>query len=275
MGLFAFFGLLLVGGLTLSLFDDDDSDSAETEGSTSLEDEFNGQIETGSSGDDILAGGPRDDFLSGDAGNDILRGFLGNDLLVGGADDDTLFGADGDDTLDGGQGDDVLQGQDGRDLLLGDSGDDLLLGGNDADLLFGENGQDTLRGGTGNDILIGIESNAGVADDSVENAGDTLDGGFGNDLILVGSQDVATGGAGADTFTFGTYIEAGRSATITDFDPDEDVLEVQYVPDLQAVPVISLMEEDEDTLVALDGVEVMRIEGITGIDPATIRLTAI
>ena len=45
---------------------------------------------TGTSGNDLIAGGNGDDYLDGGKGNDILNGSRGKDLLVGGDGDDTL-----------------------------------------------------------------------------------------------------------------------------------------------------------------------------------------
>lgn len=73
-------------------------------------------------------------------------------------------------TLTGGAGNDTLRGGDGHDLLIGGDGDDLLEGGAGNDTLIGGAGRDTLMGGDGDDVLI-------------------LD-----------ADDIAFGGAGADSF---------------------------------------------------------------------------
>ncbi len=73
-------------------------------------------------------------------------------------------------TLVGGAGNDTLHGGDGHDLLIGGDGDDLLIGGAGNDTLIGGDGYDTLVGGAGDDVLV-------------------LD-----------TQDIAYGGAGADRF---------------------------------------------------------------------------
>lgn len=143
---------------------------------------------TGTSGNDVLAGGIGNDTLSGQSGNDNLSGAEGqdqlfggngNDTLAGGADDDILLGGAGDDQLFGGDGNDNLSGGDGRDLLFGDAGDDLLSGGNGNDDLFGGAGDDTLTGGAGSD---------------------RMDGGDGSDIYEIDPTDIVTdtGEAGHD-----------------------------------------------------------------------------
>lgn len=112
--------------------------------------------------------------MAGAEGTDTIQAPALPDLPVVSSDDRggalTLTGTVNDDTLLGGAGNDTLRGGDGNDLLLGGAGDDLLLGGP---------GDDTLVGGAGRD---------------------TLDGGPGNDTLVVGIDDVAHGGSGADRF---------------------------------------------------------------------------
>ncbi|MFV3127767.1 calcium-binding protein [Niveispirillum sp. KHB5.9] len=105
-----------------------------------------------------------------------------------------LTGTAGHDTLVGGSGNDTLRGGAGNDLLAGGAGDDLLIGGD---------GDDTLVGGAGHD---------------------TLEGGAGNDTLVVDAQDVAHGGAGADSFVMtdslvGQWValtQAGKEVVFAD-----------------------------------------------------------
>ncbi|MEM1372860.1 MAG: calcium-binding protein [Pseudomonadota bacterium] len=81
---------------------------------------------------------------------------------------------------------------------------------------LGTAGSNSLSGGSGDDWLFGEAGN------------DTLVGGAGNDLLTDGSgQDVLTGGAGADVFQLGLD---GSGDTITDFNPDEDLIEIIGLP---------------------------------------------
>jgi hypothetical protein len=122
-------------------------------------------------------------------GNDIIVGKLGKDQLSGWTGNDQLFGKGGNDQLKGGAGNDQLHGDNGSDRLLGGSGDDWTMGGT---------GTDVLLGGTGNDIL------AGGAD-----------------------ADMLTGGSGTDVFVFETLADGND--TITDFNAQEDLLDLRAV----------------------------------------------
>ncbi|MEM9755173.1 MAG: calcium-binding protein [Pseudomonadota bacterium] len=83
--------------------------------------------------------------------------------------------------------------------------------------------------GTGaDDVVVGDASDQvfwGRAGD------DTIDGGAGADVLLDGSgSDLLTGGSGRDTFALSNDE---RPDTITDFDPDEDVLDLSAWPFLR------------------------------------------
>ncbi|CAN7663465.1 hypothetical protein [Rhizobium sp. LjRoot254] len=91
----------------------------------------------------------------------------------------------------------------GFDVLEGDEFNDVLQGLQGNDLLLGNGGDDALSGGSGNDWLYGGDGD------------DVLGGGGGNDML--------SGGAGADTFTFAS--KSGKD-TITDFDVDNDLLQI-------------------------------------------------
>lgn len=121
-----------------------------------------------------------------------------------------MDGGDGNDTLDGAAANVSLQ-------IFGGAGDDTLLGGSRADTLLGGDGNDSLSGGRGTD---------------------TLDGGNGNDALdggKDGSQDVAIGGTGADTFT--RYQRNKVTAPVPLFDElvldfsaaDGDVTKIMFV----------------------------------------------
>ena len=136
-----------------------------------------------------------------------LSGTVNDDLLVGSAEAETLVGDAGDDTLQGLAGDDTLEGGSGHDFLYGDDGLDILSGGSGDDFLQGDLGDDTLHGG----------------DDD-----DTLHGGEGNDILYGGDGfDELTGGAGADTFVVSS--DTDNVDKITDFDVDNDILDLSEV----------------------------------------------
>jgi Ca2+-binding RTX toxin-like protein len=109
------------------------------------------------------------------------------------------LGTAGFDVLEGeGSDNDVLQGLQGNDLLLGNDGDDALAGGSGNDWLYGGDGDDVLGGGGGNDMLTGGPK----------------------------------GGKDSDTFTF-----SGKSGkdTITDFDVDNDLLQIAQSKTIKTV----------------------------------------
>ena len=235
--------------------------------------------------------------------DDAIAGTSGSDSITGDTDDNSIVGGEGNDTLDGAAGDDRLFGGDGEDLLIGSQGDDQLFGGGQSDIILGEEGDDTLRGGAGNDVLLdttgedrffgdlgrdviisaGFEVNSdnlsddlpnGIADlfealeaetsEDVDSGADTVDGGYGADLMIFGSNDVVTGGNGGDTFIGGSWIEAGNSAIITDFDPEEDQLLYGYDANEGEEPELTSITRDNsdggtDAIVLADGVEVLHL----------------
>ncbi|ROU02856.1 calcium-binding protein [Histidinibacterium lentulum] len=214
----------------------------------------------GGAGGDYLHGEDGADSLEGGAGDDTLHGGRGTDLIGGGAGNDELYGHSGDDSLEGGEGDDRLVGGEGDDSLNGGAGNDTLEGGLGHDRLDGGAGADTLMGGAGNDTLSGGE------DDVL----DWLNGGAGDDTILLGPGDVATGGGGADLFIAASDNGAAETETrVTDFDPEQDALEILHPGDTP--PELTTAEEDGDTLLYADGAMIVRLSGVTGFDAGTVR----
>lgn len=179
---------------------------------------------TGTDGDDDLEGTPDDDQISGGDGNDTINGRGGDDEISGDAGDDDLLGAGGKDTLRGGPGNDTMRGGVSADLLIGQGGADTMNGNAGNDTLRGGGGNDDLRGARGTDVL-----NGGGGNDTLGGGGgdDTMNGGAGDDLID-GKKgfNVATGGDGLDTFAFTTL---DGQMQITDFDPDNEVLDISKV----------------------------------------------
>ena len=189
-------------------------------------------------------------LLTGTAGDDTIYGTGASDTIVGGDGNDYLNGTDyatfttGGDLIDGGNGDDMLVGTDAADLIVGGAGNDTL---------SGQWGQDTLQGGDGNDVIEEYSSSGnllvdgGAGNDTIRAGGsDTVSGGEGNDLIYSSSslgdnlrpllvdggagddtihllagysrhqQELATGGAGRDTFVVTPDID-GAQNVVTDF----------------------------------------------------------
>ena len=171
------------------------------------------------------------------------------------------------------------------DAIRGTSGDDTLTGTAGADVIFGEGGADTLTGGAGNDALFSGSGTVFYPDSynhypgdltKVGDDGDVLDGGAGDDDLWIGPRTTATGGAGADTFhAFTNVYDAGAEpAEITDFDPAEDQLLIDFPisPASGATPAFLFedaiagltMTYDSDadqTLLAMDGVAITTLNG--------------
>lgn len=199
---------------------------------------------SGEGGDDNIWGENGNDVLWGDQGRDLLVGNAGQDLLFGDAHDDGLFGGPGNDTLLGGGGADLLLGGSGDDESFGDEGDDLLIAGNGYDILYGGADNDVLDGGglfnrnlTAEDYKLVQTSNPGdvvawddfyLTSSDSDATGDDIYGGMGDDLLLLGRNDWAWGGEGADAFLVGPWIEPGNSPTVYDFEPGVDVIVIGY-----------------------------------------------
>ncbi|MDU8928929.1 hypothetical protein RXV86_16165 [Alisedimentitalea sp. MJ-SS2] len=171
--------------------------------------------------------------------------------MEGGAENDFLFGEEDNDVIRGGTGDDVIEGEGGDDTLFGGPGADYLDGGAGNDSLDGTNG--ALTGGTD-----GLEF-------------DTLVGGEGDDTLVIGSNDIATGGAGADVFVTGTWAEGtdgiNDAPYISDFTVGEDTM-VIMVPAGYAGAGDVVVENVPGATTALvrvllDGVVVAHIAGQT------------
>lgn len=222
-----------------------------------------GDILNGGEGDDTLMGGDGQDALAGAGGNDLLWGGSGDDQLDGAAGDDLLNGRADDDTLKGGAGNDTLRGAVGNDQLAGQSGDDRMAGGQGDDTVWGGEGDDTALGGAGDDWLDG-----GAGNDTL-NAGkgtDFLNGGEGDDLMRLTAGSIATGGAGADTFTLLPDTLYNGPATVMDYDATADRLVVVLDPaDTALKPEVAVQDDGADALVLVDGDVVARVLGAAGL----------
>jgi Ca2+-binding RTX toxin-like protein len=201
---------------------------------------------TGTSGMDIVPGTEHDDTIETLGGTDVVAGGAGDDDIDGGAGGDFLFGDSGADTIDGGEGADVLLGGSGADTLTGGAGDDIIRGGS---------GDDTITGGDGADILFG------------DSGADTIDGGAGGDIIYGGTgDDTLTGGDGADIFVF---APGHGSDTITDFDTDEDTINLSAFGD-------DISFDDLTITATADGTgSIITVEGATAADNVTITLEGV
>lgn len=152
------------------------------------------------------------------------------------------LGTDGDDTVNSGSstdivsadgGDDTVNTGSGRDYIRGGSGDDKLKGGSGNDLIRGDSGDDTIIAGTGKDVILGDEGD------------DDIYGGGGGDLISGGTgDDTLTGGGGSDIFLFSA--NAGND-TITDFDVDEDMIDLSLLGTTIAFDDLTIADLPDDS----------------------------
>ncbi|AML50773.1 calcium-binding protein [Falsihalocynthiibacter arcticus] len=256
-GLIGLFGALFIGFVAegvmsnnIDVTDEDDSTDDIPESSTSiggassniLEDDAEG---SGNNTDD------RDDFQFDDNENGTLAGYEGTDQNSDGQGNSSLLGDEGDNILTGGNGDDLVEGR---------NGDDVLIGGLGNDALFGNEGDDQISG---------VVLNEETGEDT--DVRDYLNGNAGDDLLVLGYDDIGTGGEGNDTFALGEWFHEGTAATITDFNPDEDTLVVHYSAD-DEIPEVSVETEDGNSLVLLDGVVIARLLGNTSFDISQISL---
>ena len=167
--------------------------------------------------------------------------------------------------LEGTGDDDMIRALQGNDMVQGLEGDDTLSGGDADDILSCGVGSDTFDGTFALDPAVNLDD---------EDAADLLDGRAGDDVMVYGAGDIVTGGSGADRFIGGSSIGADNPATITDFDPAEDVLSlfISDDPGMTTDPVISVTDFTDGTGadIAMDGVVVASVEGAQGLDPAAI-----
>lgn len=190
------------------------------DGSDKLFGEAGDDVLFGDGDDDYLNGGAGADLLFGGAGDDVAYGDSGHDVIEGGSGNDELFGAGGDDVIHGGDGDDVIEGGEGNDTILDGRGSDKVEGGEGDDVVTAALDQenDTLDGGAGHDTLdyshatsdlhldmkTGSATGIEVGSDSISGFKHVI-GGHGDDWMVAGNEPVVlAGGAGQNTFEFGS-----------------------------------------------------------------------
>ena len=192
--------------------------------------------ETGSGGNDLIAGSATGETLTGNGGDDLVFAHDGNDTVIAGSGNDTYWGGNGNDTVDysyvssgvtanlatgviTGLGSDMvsgienISGSQGNDILTGDSGDNLLDGNGGSDTLVGGGGNDTLNGGGGVDLadysaatagvtvdLTSGQATGGAGNDSLLNIENVLGSDF-DDTLTGNSSNHLLGGAGDDLMT--------------------------------------------------------------------------
>lgn len=217
----------------------------------------NDDVLVGTSGADTVLGLAGDDnILSGD-GADVVRAGDGNDFIDAGAGRDLVFGGAGNDDILAGAGADMIYGDAGADRILAGDGNDLVTAGSGDDQVIGGAGDDLFvaEAGDGNDVYWGDEAGGGSGIDTLDlsaitaniavNLGTGLGGrgsassaqsgsdalwgvenvvtGSGNDDITASDAvNVMDGGAGADTYRFGSAA-AANGDTIASFQPGDTI----------------------------------------------------
>ena len=239
-------------------------------------------------GDDILGtafanntiyGGEGDDDITTTGENVAAYGDEGNDTIIitsgkaaGGDGDDRLYNPSSENSdvrLYGGAGDDNVSVHGATNVGHGWSGDDFMTATSGA-LVYGNEGNDTLSIGDGS------RGNGGDGDDT-----------FNVVNQFTGDGVTLTGGKGADTYNAlvrNAYSGTAENIymTITDFDPEEDILnvgtfystnEVDHVDIIEAadgnytdvlVTFTGRYQDESEGEVTEGGIATIRLEGVTG-----------
>ncbi len=226
------------------------------------------------------------DEVSGTDDSDRIEGRDGAETLQGGGGADLLLAAMGDDVVSGGGGSDWIFAGDGDDIIAGDADGDVILPGAGADRVDGGNGDDFIEAANLVDLdalnasLRTARSFADIRFDydfaAKPDAGDSVQGGGGDDTILAGPDDTISGGAGADQIATGDWGRNAPPATVTDFDPDADMLTYTYRVGT-AAPVLTTQTDPAsgDVTVLANGQAAVILRNLPqGFDPGriTIRL---
>ena len=149
---------------------------------------------------------------------------ISSDLtLTGNGQADVITGGDGNDTIVGGGGADTMSGGAGNDTYVVDNVQDVVLADRVGNNTIQSSVSFTLPAGVATLVLTGTADINGTGTLSNE----TITGNSGaNVLSGHGGLDTLTGGGGADTFYFDVGPRAGTLATITDFTPGTDHIEL-------------------------------------------------
>ena len=191
---------------------------------------------------------------------------------------ESIFGDEDGNKIAGSGADNLINGNGGNDLISGKAGNDTIIAFDD--------GNDSVNGNLGNDNLHGyhVQNVPGDISFVVEDGQkDFLDGGRGSDNLFLGSGDVGTGGRGADDFHVSWDVSDGHPAEIMDYDPAKDQLYVDYASQHSDADMTSIsdwektietadMADGSGSIISIDGEEIARIHGVTGILPSDVVL---
>jgi Ca2+-binding RTX toxin-like protein len=233
-----------------------------------------GNVDTSVGYKDIGFGSHRFDIRGGN-GDDTFIGGDGNDLFLGEGGADTMFGGGGDDQLFGFGNQPGVES--GGDILDGGSGSDLIIGGFGADILSGGAGDDLIIG-SGHSGLFGVSDGTGAAYRAYNDGEtDTLSGGDGNDILVLGTNDIATGGAGEDRFEirqpFVLDSSISNVATVTDFNQAEDQLSIVYERDFSGYSVnVVDFADGTGADIFVNGDLVAKVTGAQGLSASSVLI---
>lgn len=224
----------------------------------------------GTAANSWLTGGGNDTISAGTSAGDYARLGEGGDSANLGEGNDTIRGEAGNDTIDAGEGSDSVLGGEGNDSVSAGAGTDRVFGERGDDQLNGGDGADSLFGGAGNDTISGYAAGAAGSDGQTAADGtDILSGGDGDDTLIIGRGDIATGGAGSDSFVMDNRWSAGtQTMTISDWDAETDSLTLQYTPtfdenDVEIPPVVTVVAGPGNAyaIIQLNGTAVAQVTG--------------
>lgn len=282
------------GGAEELVFDDDEQlvVSEEARGPiVSFLDDLVADGEIAQSDLDMILG--RTDFVAGPlsvntgGGDDGVLGSGSADRITAGEGDDNVLGGAGADEIRLGAGNDVsgvdhriaeiAPDEDDAAMQLGEAflegGDDVIHAGTGDDVVADGYGSNELHGGVGSDALISVDQDGLTPD--------VVDGGFGNDLLIVDEGDTVTTGGQSDVVVVDVFagVEPGYDAvTITDFDPDRDVIVLEgddllllapdsADPEVAAENPITVEDTEDGTgaIVSIGGIPVVVVTGGQGL----------
>lgn len=158
-----------------------------------------------------------------------------------------------------------ISGSISSETIAGTDADEEILGLEGNDFLSGGNGSDILRGGGGDDNLAG--TNPPGTGDATDDTADFLHGDSGADTLYLGDFDSGEGGSGQDTFIVEDDVD--EIVTVSDFDANFDVLEVEQ-GEGETLSVSAQELIGGSTIVTLsNGVEIL-FEGLTTVPESAI-----
>ncbi|WP_102225923.1 peroxidase family protein [Acidimangrovimonas sediminis] len=169
-----------------------------------------GEIIAGEDTGEVLIGTDGTDQIFAGGGADKVFGLDGGDMLFGDAGDDRIFGGDGDDLIDAGTGDDMVLAGEGDDIVLAgeDDGNDSYWGGDGIDTLDYSAATSDLNIDLGSGLMGHGQVAAWTGTDQIYGFENVM-GGSGDDRITANAEvNVMDGGAGDDTFVFGSAAAA-------------------------------------------------------------------